>query len=175
VSAEIPPKDSYDEFLQFSRITHENWLAPDRKNYMPLGVAKDQWVEPFLELRLETTVPRDVIQVFEVARGCMIYSWFFYPLATLAVKQCTRGAEFAARERCCILQQEAENFGENLRTLIAAGIISVADESRWQVMRELRNNRSHLKGFMLTDPGQALGVLRTTAELINALFSSPSK
>jgi len=48
-----PNKDSYDELLQFSRITDENWLSPDRKDYVPLGVTKEQWIAPFLEPRLE--------------------------------------------------------------------------------------------------------------------------
>jgi len=33
-----PDKESYDEFLQFSRVTEQNWLSPDRK-YYPLGVS----------------------------------------------------------------------------------------------------------------------------------------
>jgi hypothetical protein len=72
-------KDSYDEFLQFSRITKDNWLLADRKDHPPFGVGKRDWLKPFLESCLEATVPRDVIKVFEIARGSMIYSWFFYP------------------------------------------------------------------------------------------------
>ena len=175
MNTETPSKNSYDQFLEFSRITRENWLAPDRKDYMPLGLTEQQWIAPFLEPHLEAAVPRDVVRAFEVARGCVIYSWFFFPLATLGLEQCTRVAELAARERCRKLQQESENFSENLRTLIKSQIISVADESRWRELRDLRNDRSHLNGFILADPGQAAGFLQTAADLINALFSSPSK
>jgi len=172
-NADMECKDDYDPFLEFSRITPENWLLPDRKDYVPFGVAKEEWVAPFREPRLDTSVPRDVVRVFEIVRGCMIYSWYFYPLATLGLDQCTRVAEFATRERCRILQQESGNFAVNLRTLATSGVISAAEEQRWQTVRTLRNDRSHLKGYLLVDPGQAVDFLRTTAELVNGLFSSP--
>ena len=44
------------------------------------------------------------------------------------------------------------------------------EKERWQALRSLRNDRSHLRDFILTDPGQAAGFPRTTAERINALF-----
>jgi hypothetical protein len=31
-------ENDYDKVLSFSRITPENWMAPDRKGYRPLGV-----------------------------------------------------------------------------------------------------------------------------------------
>jgi hypothetical protein len=122
VNTDIHFKDSYDQFLQFSRITSENWLAPDRKNYLPVGFSDQQWIKLFLEPRLNATVPKDVIQFFEIARGAMIYSWFFYPLATLGLEQCTRVCESAIRERCRMLPKEPGNFFENIATLTGAEI-----------------------------------------------------
>jgi hypothetical protein len=90
-------KDNFDQFLGFSRITPENWLAPDRSGYAPFGIAQDQWIDLFGEPRLGATVPLDVVRVFEIARSAMIYSWFFFPLATLGLEQCTRIAEFTPR------------------------------------------------------------------------------
>ena len=170
-STEIACKDSYDQFLEFSRITGENWLLPDRKDYVPIGVTKEQWSAMFLKPELAPSVPRDVIRLFEIARGCMLYSWFFYPLATLGAEQCTRIVECAVWARCSALQRESEYFGENLRTLIATGVISRSDEPRWQALRALRNDRSHSKALMLLDPVQAAGFLRNTAEFVNSLFS----
>lgn len=167
-------KDSYDQFVGFSQITPENWLLPDRKDYVPLEIGQEKWIAPFLEPRLNKSVPRDLVRVFEVVRGCMIYSWFFYPLATLGAEQCTRVGEFAARERCRLLGREADNFAVNLSILLSAGIISGAEEQRWQALRRLRNDRSHLKGSILLDPLQAIMFLRMTAELINSLFVVPA-
>jgi len=171
MSGDQSNKESYDQALGFSRITAENWLLPDRKDYIPIGAPPDQWIARFLAPALDPSVPLEVRRVFEMARGAMIYSWFFYPLATLGLEQCTRIAEFAVRERCRILQNESDHFGENLRTLAAERVISPEEEQRWQAMRRLRNDRSHLNSFMLTDPGEAAGFLRTTVERINALFS----
>jgi len=175
MNEETQNKDSYDELLSFSRITPENWSLPDRKHYEPIGVAKADWAAPFLKPRLNATVPQNIIQAFEIARGCMIYSWFFYPLATLAAEQCMRIGELAAWERCRMFQQESDNFHANLQTLFAAGVISSNDESRWQAMRRLRNDRSHIKTVMLAGPWQTLGILHDTVNLINQLFATPGK
>lgn len=168
-------KSEYDPFLQFCRITPENWLKPDRKNYVPVGFTNEQWIAMFLRHRLDASVPRGVIQVFEIARGAMIYSWFFYPLASLGIEQCTRIAEFAAREKCSALQISVTNFSECISKLHAAGYISDRDEPRWQALRRLRNDFSHLDGLTLLDPGQAVSTLGTMTELINSLFTSRAK
>lgn len=170
MSQELPLKDNQDQFLQFSRITPENWLLPDRKNYAPFGISQDAWIQLFLAAKLKPTVPKDVVRVFEIARGAMIYSWFFFPLATLGLEQCTRVGEFAIRERCRTLPGKPGTFAENLATLLAAGVISAEDESRWQAMRSLRNDSSHLDGFTLTDPGEASWCMNSVVELINSLF-----
>jgi hypothetical protein len=162
--------------MGFSSITAENWLLPDRKNYIPLGTPPpDQWIVRFLQPTLAPTVPLEVRRVFEIARGAMIYSWFFYPLATLGLEQCTRIAEFAVRERCQMLQNASDNFAQNLRALVSAGVISPEDEQSWQGLRFLRNDRSHLRNFMLTDPGEASGFMRVTVERINRLFSGTTQ
>jgi hypothetical protein len=169
----IPLKDDYDNFLSFSRITPENWLAPDRKNYMPFGVSQDEWIRYFLEPRLDVaTVPQKVVQVFEIARGALVYSWFFFPLATLGLEQCSRVAEFAVRERCLLITQKTGVFAENIEKLSNAGIISTEDETRWQAVRNLRNGSSHPERLTFTDPGQALTLVHSIVELINRLFKS---
>jgi len=166
-------KDSHDDFLCFSRITADNWLAPDRKDRAHDRISKEDWISGFLEPRLdETVVPQQVIKVFEIARAAMIYSWFFYPLATLGVEQCTRIGEFAIREYCRANQQQLGNFSKNIEKLAIAGFITAEDKFRWHAIRKLRNDRSHLEGLMLLDDRQALDYLRTTVELINGLFSS---
>jgi HNH endonuclease len=164
-------KDNYDEFLQFSLVTEQNWLSPDRKNYIPFGVTKEQWIAPFLEPHLETFVPRNVIRAFEVARACMIYSWFFYPLATLGLEQLFRVGQFAVRERCRVLHPNIDNFEEELKMLVANKIILPTDEPRWRAVGHLTEDRAFLAGATLCDPGQAISTLRSTADLINALFS----
>jgi len=143
---------------------------------MPFGIGEDDWIKYFLAPRLDSaTVPQKVIQVFEIARGALIYSWFFYPLATLGQEQCSRVAEFAVRERCHMISQKPGVFSENIQMLAALGIISTEDESRWQAVRNLRNRSSHPEKLTFTDPGDALTTVHSMVELINRIFSGSSK
>lgn len=105
----------------------------------------------------------------------MVYSWFFYPLATLGAEQLMRVGELAIWERCRTMQQESDNLFANLQTLFAAGVISSEDESHLQAMRRLRNSRSHIKNLMLLDPGMAVTALNDTVELVNRLFATPAE
>jgi hypothetical protein len=168
-------KASYDQFLQFSRITNENWLSPDRESYVPSGVTSEQWGAAFLEPRLEAHVPRDIIRVFEVARACMIYGWFFYPLATLGFEQLTRVGELALHERCRNLLQEPRNIEMNLQALVSASVISPEEARRWRALCSFHTDSSRLAGVTLIDPGQAVSLLGTVTDLINGLFLSATR
>ena len=164
-------KDRYDQILKFSRITTGNWLAPDRKDYIPTGVAGEQWIEMFLRPQLSPHVPAELKQMFEIARGSIIYSWFFHPLATLGFEQCTRIAESAVFKKCAALKLRPTTFEMNIDELVSAGVIAAAEQSRWHAARRSRNDRSHAKTLLLIDPSQAASQLQTTAELLNSLFT----
>ena len=76
----------------FKHITAANWQEPD----LPCSFfcyTSDYWVEAHLKPRLGPNVPSDVVALFEVARGAMIYGWFFYPIITLGAEQCLRVLE----------------------------------------------------------------------------------
>lgn len=170
MNASIPNKDSYDAALMFSRITTANWLAPDRESSLP-NWSSEQWIASFLKPQLDNDVPAEVRRLFEIARGCMIYSWFFYPLATLGFEQITRVMESAVCQRCEMLKLRTGRYEENINALVRTGVISVADQPRWHAGRRLRNSRSHPEDIMLIDPGQAWGQLENCTELINSLFA----
>lgn len=167
-------KDSYDQYLEFSRLTKENWLSPDRKHYIPIGIGQEEWAAAFLEPQLASAVPRNVIKLFEVARASIIYAWFFYPLATLGFEQLNRVGEYAVRERCISLNYQPGDFTTNLNTLIQAGLISPLDQSRWRATGQLSHSRSHITSPMLIDLGIALEALRGVADMINVLFQPAS-
>ena len=111
-----------------------------------------------------------------------MYAWFYYPLLTVGAEQCTRCLEAAARECCKNVGISVENtdkkgkpravhFGNLLAALIARGLLTDEDAGRWDVGRDLRNMASHPDDQMIFTPGQALGLLDTTIELINRLFA----
>jgi hypothetical protein len=171
----LSDKDDYDEFLQFSRVTAENWMSPDRKNYIPIDVTREQWIALFMEPRLDANVSRKVIRAFEVARACMIYSWFFYPLAALGLEQLLRVGKLAVHECCCELEKNSENLDAELKALADAKIITSFDEVRWQALGRLTDDRAFLAGATLFDGIQAVSTLRLLTNLINGLFLDVSK
>jgi hypothetical protein len=81
------------EDLGFKALTLDNWREPDptsgqfvRPSEIVGAVAMDgaDWARAILNKQLdERTVPLEVVRAFEVARGCMLYGWFFYPLYRL--------------------------------------------------------------------------------------------
>lgn len=66
----------------FKRITAENWQEPDVPRLFGL-TTPNAWIEAHLQPQLSPNVPQEIASLFEVARGAMIYGWFFYPLITL--------------------------------------------------------------------------------------------
>ncbi len=141
----------------------------------------DAWIEAHLKPHLKQNVPREVASLFEVARGSMIYGWFFYPLITLGAEQCYRVLEAAARKRCeqagIPTQRPTKKgkmidtkFVDNIDSLIKVGIIAAADSSRWDVTRKLRKIASHPDSQTILAPGTTIGLLVSPAGLLNNLY-----
>lgn len=134
-----------------------------------------EWVLFFFRPALNPSVPDNVKDLFEVARGAMICSWSFYPLATVGAEHCYRALEAAVRCRC---QQEGIpvfqgkkplSLNENVTALFKAAILS-KHRDRWDALRDLRNMASHPERQSLLDPGMAQNILMLVATFINELF-----
>jgi hypothetical protein len=164
---------SYDEELRFKRLTALNWREPDVPTYS-FPVTESQWGEVFMAPRLDAAVPLEIIRLFEIARGCMLQAWHFYPLLTLGMQQLTRVLEAAVRAKCRELGCEVERYSGNLEALRQRGIIPQEEFSCWEAGRWLRNEFSHLDADrpILVDPGSAHGQLQLTADRINHLFKA---
>ena len=79
----------------FKEININNWLEPDdalrgfvriSPDGQPHTMTGDEYLQFILEPKLHSSVPSEVQGLFEVARGVMVYGYFFYPLYTLAVE-----------------------------------------------------------------------------------------
>ncbi len=181
---------SVKEGITFKRITVANWLERD----MPAGFSRltpESWVEYNMQPQLGPNVPPDILSLFEVARGAMIYGWFFYPLITLAAEQCSRVIE-AGVKACCgkhgIPTQRLGKDGhplrtrygrpsetshsENIKELVKSQVIPACEAELWDVAREFRNLCSHPERQMIFAPGMALGMLKVTSDCLNELFHS---
>lgn len=165
----------------FKAITPENWQSEDE---VAQYFVRDPnvWIELYLSPKLSQQVPEDITALFEVARGAMIYGWYFYPLLTLGTEQCYRIAEAAVRYRCKQLdeplvlvtnkgRERQRTFHDLCQALVQRGAIPESDIEFWKAARHLRNWASHPQDQPILMPGQAAGTLRRTAEKINELFA----
>lgn len=179
MNASTRPDDSSHH--GFKRITVSNWKDTDEIIHFPAPVAESTWVSACLKPQLNTAVPQEIVALFEVARGSMIYGWFFYPLITLAAQQFHRIQEAAARAACQQRQLMPvktsksgkpldPKFSEIIEALAMGGLIDQTDRPRWEAARELRNASSHPSRQAIFSPGMAIGALEATTDLINKLF-----
>jgi len=150
---------------------------------MMTAVAKtnEEWITFFFFPKLDSKVPLEIAKLLEVARGAMIYGWYFYPLIALGMEQCWRILETGVRVRCQqaniptkIVTPKAKEidatFDNNIKALIKNKIISKTDKERWKAVRKLRNCSSHPERQSIYDPGQAQGILSLAVDLLNDLF-----
>ena len=165
----------------FKRITEENWLEADAGSAMFGGIASDgqvrafqgeDWVQRFTQPQLNSSVPQAIHKLFEVARGCLIYGYYFYPLYTLGQEQLFRIVEAAVMQKCKIMGAPigVRSFRNGVEWLIKQGVFDRAEVDRWGAIVELRNLASHPHEQRIIPPNWALSELSNVADDINTLF-----
>jgi predicted nuclease with RNAse H fold len=178
----VPFMSSPDEIhFGMKKLSPGNWREPDIPKSFP-DISEEAWVSRILEPKLIDTVPSEIVRMFEVARGSIIYGWFFYPLLTLATEQLYRVQESAARARCKTAgisvhqlqngKRREKNFVTLIRDLSQAGIIPADAASQWETVRTLRNWSSHPEHQMINVPGAAIATVEVCARRINQLYSA---
>ncbi len=159
----------------FKRLTVENWQTPDpiwQFFAHPIGEPARTWVQDVISHDLMPTVPLAVRRLFEVARGSLVYGWFFYPLLTVGTEQLFRVLEAAISHKCDVLNspKKSKTFDEKVKWLHKVGQFSNTQHYRWDNARQLRNHTSHPKDQMIFDPNGAMEVLCMSVTLIDDLF-----
>jgi hypothetical protein len=165
----------------FKKITVSNWKWADEILQWPYIVPEEVWVTACLKPELDAAVPEEIHEIFEVARGSLIYGWFFYPLITLAAEQTHRVLEAGARERCRQLGlltntrtrsgiAREKSFSEIIANLATSKVLTKTDLVRWQAARRLRNAASHPARQSILSTDMAISCLKSTVELLNRLF-----
>jgi len=166
----------------FKKITQSNWLEPDpvlrafgriSPDGRSQGLTGDDYLNRILNPKLLESVPAEVQALFGVARGAMVYAYFFYPLYTLAAEQLFRVAESAIGHKCKALgaPRSKDTLKKKIEWLINQGTIPESQLSRWEAIRGLRNAASHPDRQSIFTPGGAIGLLEGITEQINSLFS----
>lgn len=169
---------------RFRELTLENWTEPDPTNKAfgrmspvvgvgPRSMSGDDWARAFLSVELKQHIPHEIRELFEVARGAMLYGWFFYPLFALGEEQLYRVLEAAARARYRQTggPQREPRFKEAIDFLVGNAVIPEPDREHWDAARELRNAASHREQHAAMPPGTILRHLELSAHDINRLFA----
>src|SRR4051794_24132114 len=97
-----------DAPVSFKRLSPGNWREADpvstqfwRNSRLvgPIAMDGHDWARTFLAVELKGHVPESIRDLFDVARGALVYGWFFYPLFRLGEDQLHRVVEAAAAAR----------------------------------------------------------------------------
>lgn len=131
------------------------------------------WAGIILEFDLKESIPEDVRNLYQTARGVYLYGYFFYPLFTLGAEQLYRVTEAAAHAKCVQLnapKKTLERFVDHIEFLSGTGLISDQDLPIWKFFREMRNASSHAKRQNIHTPNFFIGALREVTEEVNKLF-----
>jgi len=167
----------------FKAINPKNWLQPDPvlRGFVRLSpdgrsttISGEEYLRAILEPKLIESVPAEAQALFEVARGAMLYGYFFYPLYTLAAEQLFRVAEAAVIRRCQELcaPKSKKTFKQKIDWLAEKMSIHESELAKWNAIRELRNISSHPDSQSILTPGNAISCLEGIAQQVNCLFST---
>src|SRR5215475_3336339 len=165
-------------------LTKENWLKADpsilifEKLNLRTGqsssISQEEWAERFLRHKLSKDVPDEIVALFEVATGAMLYGYFFTPLYTLGLEQVFRVAEAAITAKCkqiVMSAKQMKKFESKIDGLVAAGILTADEGKRRHALRNMRNRSTHREQQEIWFPQSVLRILAGLVEDINQLFS----
>jgi hypothetical protein len=139
-------------------------------------MGQNDWARDFLSVELSAEVPSEIRDLFAIARGAMLYGWFFYPLFRLGEEQLYRVLEAAAKLRYREAGGMKKNlsFFEAIDFLVEMGLIPENGRERWTAAKNLRNLASHPERATVVPPGFAQRMLTVSARDIDNLFAPSS-
>jgi hypothetical protein len=177
------------------KITLQNWLEPDSAtlvmgNWM-IGIpgktpSPESWFKIINQPTLSSQVPQGLAAIYECARGMFFYSYYYYPLFTLAYEHSLKVVEEAIKTKCgqcniAITKPTKKGklkplaFAELLESLHENHSITDQQKTQWQAAWKLRCMATHPKTQSILAPEQALDMFHTMAEILNALFATDNK
>ena len=166
---------------KIKQLDRENWLKPDPEvlaissimlDEIHLLKTSDIWVDDILHSQLSNKVPDEIRRLFEVARGTMVYGYFFYPIFGLVYEQLSRVFEAAITSKCISLgfPGKIKRFEDKLVWLKEKGAITDREERSWHKVRRFRNRGSHPHDYVFFHAQEVLDFLNYITPVINSLF-----
>jgi hypothetical protein len=174
------------------RLTIDNWLMPDDigRAFVEVNAATgerrpataESWAQRFLAIELGQCVPAEIRDMWEVARGALLYGWFYYALYALGEHELRRVVDAAALYRYRqaggppLKKPDREGksrwppFKARVAWLADHGILPQASRGRWEAIVDLRNEGSHATFRHLVMPIDALMTMKLLAQEISGLF-----
>ncbi len=139
-------------------------------------VTSEDWIERLLRPQLSPEVPDAIRDLFDIARGAILYGVCCYPLFTLGLEQILRVQEAAARAKAGVLGVRAakRSYQEILDELQTRELLSPEDYDAWTISRRLRNLTTHADRASILLPAHAVDELTRVADSINRLFQVKS-
>jgi hypothetical protein len=170
-----------DTHYGIKKLTLENWLQTDPATasffridpeLQPIPIEGKEWFEYFSSLELSESVPDEVCKLFDVARGCLCYGYFFYPLFTLGLEQVFRVLEAAVMLRCHQMSAPAgvKSYMNGVEWLLSKNAIAREEDDRWRYNVGMRNLASHPQGQSILPPTVVKRMVEGVMNNINALF-----
>lgn len=168
-------------------ITAENWqemdpmceafVALDTVNGQEQPFFPDYWLRIVFSPQIIDAVPEDIRKLFEVARGAMLYGYFYYPLFALGRDQLHRVADVALSTKYLAAGGEEKTKKGGFHTLKhkinwlhSKGHLNDDACNEWEWVRDVRNEGTHRDFAGTYPPGPAVDALEETADRINRLF-----
>lgn len=172
----------------FKHPTPEDWLQPDptsmifgefdRRTGVQSAISGERWTEILLGVSVSPEVPEEVRDMWTIARGILLYGWFFYPLYAVGDRELHRVADAAALHRYPQADGPRTQNGHwptlqrRIEWLIKRGIIRREAAGRWDAIRQLRNEGTHADFAHIATPLDAVQSLEILRDEIDALFAS---
>lgn len=186
-SAHFEVPEAEDAAFGIKRLSYENFLTPafaallfgdglSTRPYLPTPDFIRASIERFTSVALPEHVPETVWQMFEVAKGAMVYGLFFYPLYMLGEEHLSKLFEWIVKD------QYAKRSGRATRKLKVAfdwltqqHVFPEGEDLRWLAAYKIRNEASHPKMQSIATPASASRALHLMRYLIVHLYAEESE
>ena len=174
--------------VKIDRMSPTRWLQPDptlavfqKLSHVDgsiTAMTAEDWFEVWRHATVDSPVPAKIINLFEQARACLAYGYFFYPLYALGIEQLLRVADAALTVKCEELGGPLvakKSFEKRIDWLADRGDRPSFDREHWHRWRKFRNERSHHSERMLLTPAAARQLVTEFATEIEALFKAEGR
>ena len=171
------------ERMDSKRLTADNFLLPDPLTGEFTGQDGDgrahrlsavDWAHEILAIVLDEAVPEVARNRFELARGILLYGFFWYPLWVQGTVEALRGAELALETAC-----DAEHGPKRLSSaesriewLEKKGTLDTDTVHTWTSLMRVKDALADAGETPILTPGRSLEILETVAHAVNGLCTT---